>query len=401
MHDLRFYLVRKTAFRAARLSPTSAGVVSYNSVTVNIGNAFNVSVSRFVAPADGYYWFHLSVGILNIFTANYAMVGGNTTLNVIRSTINIGVNNKSLDMTSRDDLMWLRKGQVLHVYSSSDVYSDALAQTTWIGMQLDSIMSPFIAFAVNGAGSTSLSSGVYQLMSFQNVFVDTIGAWNYSQNTFVAPRSGLYFISFSATASYGLTQNIIISLFVNNKNTALQNYPSIWFGNIRVVNQETLSTALLINFQKGDRVGLYLSGLATYQASLSGFFYNGVNGLNNTAWFVVTNNSYIGVQNPLPFNTVLVNQGNGWQRSQQKFVAPFAGLYYVYLTGYHLETNYQLRVLLNGNTVVTLQQEFGNGYPTRSSATLVRLNQYDKLSVVQPAGYTSNTVAFSGFRLFA
>ena len=329
------------------------------------------------------------------------MVGGNTTLSVIRSTLNIGVNVNSLDMTSRDDLMWLRKGQMLHVFSSSNVYSDALAQTTWVGMQLDSVMSPFIGFAVYGTGSTAIFSGVYQLMSFQNVFIDTVGAWNYSQNTYVVPTSGIYFISFSATAYYGLNDSIIISLFVNSKNTALQMYPSIWFGNIRVVNQETLSTALLINIQKGDRVGLYLSGRASYQASLSGFFYHCVNGLSNTAWFVVTNKGHFGIQNPLPFNIVLINQGNGWQNSQQKFVAPFGGLYYIYLTGYHLEITYQLRVLLNTYTVVSLQQKFGNGYPTRSSASIVRLNQYDKLSVMQPSGYRSTTVAFSGFRLFA
>jgi hypothetical protein len=146
-----------------------------------------------------------------------------------------------------------------------------------------------------------------------------------------------------------------------------------------------------------------MSGAAdTYQVWLSGFFYHAVNGMANTAWSVTTNAAYTGAYNPLPFSTVLLNQGSAWKTNTNMFVAPAAGTYYVWLTGYHLEQSYRLIVQLNGVAITSLQQQYGNPYPTRSQATLVRLKANDILKVVQPAGYSMTTqVSFGGFRLHA
>ncbi len=42
---------------------TTANVITFDNVTVNEGNAFNVATSTMIPPFAGLYWIHVSVGL--------------------------------------------------------------------------------------------------------------------------------------------------------------------------------------------------------------------------------------------------------------------------------------------------------------------------------------------------
>ena len=53
------------SFCAVRETPLTreSSLVSFDTVTVNDGNAFNLTSSKLTAPRNGLYWLHMSVGL--------------------------------------------------------------------------------------------------------------------------------------------------------------------------------------------------------------------------------------------------------------------------------------------------------------------------------------------------
>ncbi len=300
--------VYKAAFLANRLTSTAAAsaVVPYESVPINDRSVFNQTTSKFTAPDDGFYWFSLTAGVPSSQALTYTMTGANGSniaLSAVRSQVLVSPNVKALEIVSRDDLLWLNKNQTLSVSSSSALYSDSLSQTAWLGFRIDYLNSPFVGFNVLGSGVSN--SSTFQKITSYSVITDVVGAWNSNKSSYAVPFSGLYYITFSATANF-TTPSPIISLYVND--VAINaNYPSLWFGSAATVATETLSASVLINLYQNDTLSVYQSGKGTSQVAVSGFLYSEINGYNNTAWYVASNANYVGPVNPLPLNTVLVS----------------------------------------------------------------------------------------------
>ena len=55
-------VVMLTAYRDASFGPVSTTTaVHFRVVTLNIGNAYDILSSQFVAPVDGFYWFGVTI----------------------------------------------------------------------------------------------------------------------------------------------------------------------------------------------------------------------------------------------------------------------------------------------------------------------------------------------------
>jgi hypothetical protein len=343
----------------------------------------------------------MTAGVASSQATTYTAVGNNGSniaLSVTRSQVLSGANVKALEQVSRDDLLWLRKNQTIRMSSTSALYSDSMAQTNWLGFRVDYLNSPFVGFNVVGTGVTT-SATMTKITSYV-VNNDVVGNWNANQSSYAVPFSGLYQIAYSATCSF-TSPAPVITLYVNG--VAINaNYPSLYFGVATTVATETLSASALVSLQQNDTLSVYQSGAATCKVSVSSFMYSEINGYNNTAWYATTNAAYTGLVDPLPLNTVLVNQGAAWRSTSNSVVAQVGGLYYVAVSS-RMSASFQVRLLYNGNAVSSLQSEFGQNGPTHSRATLIRLNVNDTLRLQLPKNYTlttSNKVAFTGIRLY-
>ena len=108
-------------------------------------------------------------------------------------------------------------------------------------------------------------------MSFEKLLINLGEGWNLCTNQFVAPRSGVYFLSKSAAS---MPDDVaVIWLQINETNQfELPIYSGYFSGS------DTASQSVMISVKSGDTVNLYLSlgilhGDANYQLSFLGFLY--------------------------------------------------------------------------------------------------------------------------------
>jgi hypothetical protein len=278
---------QEVAFMAALTSSAvfNRNQMTFDNIIINDGAGFdNVHRNRFVAPADGFYWFHMSVGIPAKKKCNVTMITGSDTLSVIRS---VGLD--ELIVTSRTGFMSLRKSQEVAMVSENALFSDRLMQTSWIGFRLDNIMSPFVALFIGSNGASLEGRNLYGIQSlvFNSVFIDTHNAWNVTNSVYKIPVTGFYFVSLQLDSINSCELYIELSAyglyrFTHNSYVIAQNG----------LGTRTFSKSLLIFFQVGDIIGLrfgvnkpcgslYIN--ETIQATLSLFLYQPIAG-SRIAW---------------------------------------------------------------------------------------------------------------------
>ena len=390
-------------------------LISFDTVSINEGLCFDEENNSFFSvPEDGFYWFHLSAGIPANHFCNYAMNTGNISLSIIKTRYS----HPGLDVTSRDNLLSLKKGQKLSVSSTFQLHSDELKQTSWIGLRLDSIMSPFVAFSL----AHTKPNNPFNYIPFDTIFVDTHFAWDSKTHSYIIPFTGLYFLSFHATTNTSTFGPYYVALYVTT--SKLTSSFQMNQDNGKLIGSVTISTSLLRFLQEGDTLKLAGGNLYcdnTYQTSFAGFLYTSstVTGEAKIAWFATDCSSYLGIDNvtisngytggyvnPVPFPNVIVNEGFGWNIAKQTFTAVEAGLYYVYLSGGSYQGyKFSLQICHNGQPIASLKRDFpSRDIFIRSRAILLRLNVNDELRVIQQNGteeFGYYNVSFMGFRLFA
>ena len=386
----------------------ASSVVRFDTLSLNDGKGFDGNNNFFTVPEDGIYWFHMSVGIPGLTLCDYKMTAGSLTLSVIRTAALY----TDLDVTSRSDMLQLKKGQRLFISSTYSLFSDTLVQTSWSGFRLDSVMNPCIAFAVVSKTSTIMTGN--QFVKLDSVFIDTHVAWNSSASYYTTPKTGLYFISFhcSANSVYNAVQTVYV--YVNTAQVS-NNYITLDPGSQS--GSETISSSLLVVLYKGDKLQLYLNGNSffsdsTLQTSLSGFLYQPSISGYKIAWSVANTDCTSGPRDPYPFPVIIINEGYGWranQPMQNTFVATDDGVYHVFLSGGHnAGWKFNLQLFLNGQPIAGLQRSFiysstwRTNEISRSKAVLIRLNSDDVLRAVQPSGtFGACRVTLVGFKVFS
>jgi hypothetical protein len=106
-----------------------------------------------VAPQDGVYWLEMSVGIPANKTCTVSVMMNQTTELISYSRTQMA---PGLDVMAQSGLFVVREGQQLIMTANNTLYSDDPGvQTSWLGVRLDNIMSPFVGISI--AGSIAVS----------------------------------------------------------------------------------------------------------------------------------------------------------------------------------------------------------------------------------------------------
>lgn len=390
-------------FRNTRLE-AEADVLPFSGYTVNEGQAFDLVTGIFTAQQGGLYWLHWSVGMEAGSVVKVTLRGFNTSPNIIREHNSFTITPVT---TSRDALVQLETGNEMWLRSDSALFSDAYLQTTFSAFPLSDVSSAEpVAFSV--ALSMSLVNAGFIKIPYDVINIDTHGAWNPSTSDYIVPANGTYVIT-SVTGVYP-NDPIIHDLLVNEGERRLITSTFYFTSH---AGADTISRTVIATLRSGDRLysQLTMEGYSAYsdtgyQTALLGFLYSPL-AFSPVSWSVKTNvaGPASGVQDPFPFQTVMENQGSGWNEESNTFSAPQAGTYYVHLSAgiYYGPTKMELMINSFSFTNVHFEPYF-DGFSTLSRALIVRLSAGDVLHIRLPFGYTLATNSyvestFSGFLL--
>ena len=365
----------------------------------------------------GLYWFHLSAGIPANTKAGCTIVGLNNKIGVVKD--NTAYQN---DQVTSDGLSWITSGTKLSVVTNYSLFSSSsVGETAWLWFRLDTVMQQLVAFCVVkiAAQSISVAGGHPVQMTYDTVIVNEGNGWSINTNTFVAPKTGYYFISFGVVALSAKKSCLKLALTSDTSN----NFESNCILETSVHNgSEIARAAVLLSLSANTAISCYIfpytefnyngAGSTSY-VYMQGFLYNPSAG-PKVAWSVVRKlGNFQGPLDPIQFDTIYVNEGNPWNNASNMITISSSGLYVIdlttYLTGYTGNGNENLQVFMNNNPVVVISlNSVGlNDGLTRSRSILIKLIIGDRLRVVAPTSgsyYLSNFAGvhvFTGFLLYS
>lgn len=334
--------------------------------------------------------------------ANVALLGESRAPNIIRRhTAFAG----GPDTTSRFELISLNGLQSGRITVSSDyaLYSDATGlQIAFLGFGLLNTMNNVVGFNVGRSGVTSTAGTI----RYDQVNEDTHTAFNVSTGQYVVPVSGPYVLAITASPLSNST--FAITLYSGSSLiTTLYMYDTTHN------DVDTLGTTALVNLNQDDRITTSLSlgplySDIRYTTSFQGFLY-APTGIIPLSWSVANEQTYTGLVDPVPFDVVFINQGNGWDIVDNRYRVRDAGVFYIQMTA-GLAAGYPTRMelLLNGSPQSSIyrQSNVHNGVDTRTRAMILRLVTDDELRIRLPAGNrlysnANRVTKFSGFRIYA
>ena len=116
-----------------------------------------------------------------------------------------------------------------------------------------------------------------------------------------------------------------------------------------------------------------------YTMYFTGFLYEPLNS-HRVIWAVCTTSSLSCQYSPFPFNVVSINVGNGWNKTTNRFVVPYAGVYQLHLTAtayYYTPIEYTL--MWNNVAFISILSATTsyNGIITRSKAVMIKASVGD------------------------
>lgn len=344
-----------------------------NAMTVDHWS-FNKLNSSFTAPASGYYWLHITTAIPGGMMTDVRMVGANRSVGIVRNHTSF---TGGAVTASADTVIYLTSGTNIHVSSSYTLYSDTMLQTSFGGFLLDSIMSTVVAFA---AGLSKTFSTISSNVPFDIIYEDTNRAWNTTTSEYVVPVAGVYALSTLTTAAG--SSRASLQLRVNGQVIMLHSF----MGDTVHTNTDTVSGFTLLSLSMGDRVSENVwYGPILSPTTFSAMLYSPT--LLPAVAFAVTRNISAVVNapaDPVQYNWVFVNVGNGWNADTYRFTAPLAGVYYLhFVTLVQAHTRGQLDLLVNGNATINLiyMTTSHNFYDQRSRGFLMRMRAADEVRV--------------------
>ena len=305
------------------------------------------------------------------------------------------------DTTSRDDIIStdLTSSEWSWSYNTQ-LFSDAYFQTTFARFDVNYIVESVVAFSFFMTTSLLTSANI----PFDVINIDIHNGWNKTFNAYTVQVAGVYVISYSVAGDSN--QAPYVKLVINN--SILVN--AIHFDHTGRNGIETTSRTVLINAEQDDNLAInsYSGWGGLYsdiycQTSMKGFLYKPFLSAP-ISWCVIeaaqVNIIINGPVDPLTFDTILVNQGLGWNGVINRFITPSAGIYYIHLTAGIAPTKPTNMVLLvNGSPFLNVYRQFTShqGYDVRSHATILRLRQNDELRISLLSGYYLATTTGNGY----
>ena len=166
-----------------------------------------------------------------------------------------------------------------------------------------------------------------------------------------------------------------------------------------------VSRSCLVNLVQGDFVIIYINSYSPYNlTSFRGFLYAPTQA-TPVAWAVSHNQDQYAINGIIPYNVGLVNTG-AYSTNTYSVTVPSTGTYYMQMTVLVLSGPLDMRLVLNGVTVISrlLLTLTNHYYIMRSRSLLAHLQEGDILTVycidciIQASPY--DTVSFQGLLLY-
>ena len=397
-----FYLAQVTLFCAARNSSVQAPSVPFifDQLIAQRGQSYNLTTGYFKPQVSGTYVFHLSSAIPPLKPINLAIQKNSVYANIYRTTIS----HNGWDTTSRNAIYNLAKDTQIYLNLSFGFAGcGPMRQASWSVFLLDNLVQPLVTFWV---GRTSSLTTIGKI-DYTSMIVNVGSAWDMTTNKFTAPYNGVYVFSLNCGALGG--QGYDVYVYVNNVVTHAMALTSTSHNGIDIS-----SRTFAISLMAGDVVfsglswGMLFSDTG-YETSFSGFLYEPRNVLK-VIWSVHQTTNTNSQSNPLPFDDVAVNVGNGWNAVTNKFAAPHSGVYQLHLTlTSNVPVQGQLNFLLVWNNVnyanIFIDKTNQNGRETRSRSIMIDASAGDQFWIAINANrtnyYTNSNklISFTGFFL--
>lgn len=385
----------------------AADIVSWDDIIVDTAGGFSTSSGVYTVQQTGYYLTHFTAGILP-FTPVTLTLDRNDSA-VVPNVLMMAAGYEGEITVSRDDIQYWTAGQRVHLSSSNSLNGNSVYATSWSAVKLDNIMSPTMAFCL--ARTTDYpNSDSY--MQFTDLMMELGCGVHCQTDRFIAPSTGIYFLSFNVAADdyWNYLSHISMQLMVNG---AMTN--SLLLIAVEQEYKDFASNSMLINLTENDVVQLYYEVNdvvmhftdSHYQTALLGFRYEPVDGVK-IAWHVTTQSDWVveGLMDPLQFGYVIINEGGAWNPQTFTVTAPVSGVYWLKISGMSNmnDRSSQLDMILsvNGQRLISVVEKITqNSGNTRTHALAYHLTQGDRVTTLIPANSTlycrDFSASFTGF----
>ena len=390
------------AFHNSSATSAVKNVLLFGELAIQRGQGYNLNTGYFNLPMNGTYFFHLSTGLLPYTGAHIEMrmttPSSSTLITHINRTSTIHDN---YDMTSLAYVGTFTKNTSIYLsLTAGTTRSDSLRQSSWSAFLLDNLMYPLIVF------STRQMAGIKSagLIDFDAIIVNIGSAWDLTTDRFTAPQAGVYVFSLS----FGITSSQYGAVYVVINGMTDYQRLGIYASNHNGTDQTSMTFALAL--LSNDTVQLRCQNkIYTDDYSMvtfAGFLYEPLNGYK-VIWSVYTS-VYLNAQySPLPFDKILLNVGNGWNKTTNKFVAPYAGIYQLHLVSTSQQYNsVDFRLMWNDVTyasILSATKKY-NMIVSRSRSVMIEASVGDTFYIATSAsnyvvGTSNKDTLFTGYLL--
>jgi len=409
-----------TAVFAYRLTDISTGVtevdpIDFEGLLVNSDGSYSIVDHTWTSPSDGLYFQGLGTGVLALQPANAYLksAGSYPSLGVKRSHIGHlgrdgGISNQAV--------FFVGAGDVLNVAAApgTSMTADAGKPSYWTIFSLEDVGGSELAFS---AAFTNESAAADPLL-YDTILTNEGNAYN---NGVFAPQvAGYYYISYSAGVDTTTTQTSIDFVLTASGSScdATGTFRStLSRSHVNYEGIDTVSRGILMYLNTGCSVSMssvnpFFSS-DNLETSFSGFLYNPLLAGDSVAFFVARSNSWSDntALDPVPFDRVAVNEGNGWGADglDNFFVSPATGYYFVMMSAGAQNLNrVDVRLYINDEYTADIyrQSMVHQGTDFLSRNIIVHLKEGDRMrwrAVASTSLYSSSgglETSFGGFMLF-
>ena len=367
----------------------------FDKFTADIQSGFNLTTGIFFAPLQGTYVSHICSRNYYDEHLNPSIFINNIEHSFLDAEISQG------ETVGRNFVMYHEKNWPSYYNHDFKGISDAQGlQTAWTMFRLDDLIQPLIGFSATSISSMS-TAGV---MQFDGILINHGNAWDMNTNEFTVPISGAYFFSLcTSTNSYSVQR---VQIQVNN-----QSLVEITVSDT-IIYFDIFCNTFLKQLSQNDKVRVYLksgeiSGIFPDANNFMGFLYKPFHKME-VAWSVHRTTNATGPLEPVSFDYIMINLGNGWNSSNHEIVSPISGIYYLHLNAANQASQMvNMQVVWNGAPYINIIRENTNalGVKTNGRAIMTSISEGDKLHVKLASGtqiYSdiNKQTSFSGFLLY-
>ena len=246
------------------LSMSAAGVIQFDAILINHGNAWDMNKNEFTVPISGAYFFSLCT-ITNLDKAQRAQIQVNN-----QSVVEITVSDtfQFIDTFCNTFLKQLSQNDKVRVYLISGEIGDTpFDANNFMGFLYKPVHKMEVAWSVH---RTKNATGPLEPVSFDYIMINLGSGWNSSNHEIVSPISGIYYLHLNAA----------------NQASQMVSMQVIWNGTpyINIIRESTNTNgvktngrAIMTSISEGDKLHVRLaSGTQIYsdtnkQTSFSGF----------------------------------------------------------------------------------------------------------------------------------